>query len=56
MKNGGFDMQNPKMQITFTPTMLDKLKQMANESGNSISSVVRVALSEYIKKVEEVDK
>lgn len=45
-------MQNPKLQITFTPEMMKLLKQKADESGNSVAAIVRTALVEYLKKNE----
>lgn len=41
----------PKIQITFTPDMIEKLKKLSEESGNSIASVVRQAVTEYLRKV-----
>lgn len=40
----------PKIQITFTPDMLEQLKKMAESSGNSVASVVRQAVLDYFKK------
>lgn len=45
-------MQCPKRQITFTPDMLEALQRVANESGNGVSAIVRIAVAEYLKKVE----
>lgn len=43
----------PKIQITFTPEMLEQLKKLAEASGNSVASVVRQAVLEYLKKQGE---
>lgn len=40
----------PKIQITFTPDMLEQLRKMAKSSGNSIAAVVRQAVFDYLKK------
>lgn len=43
-------MQCPKMQITFTSEMLKALKKEAEKSGNSVSSIVRILVAEYLEK------
>jgi predicted DNA-binding ribbon-helix-helix protein len=30
--------------------MLDELKKISSESGNSVSSILRIAIAEYLKK------
>lgn len=41
----------PKIQITFTPDMIEKLKKLSEESGNSIASIVRQSVADYLRKV-----
>lgn len=38
------------MQITFTFEMLESLKKEAKKSGNSVSSIVRILVAEYLEK------
>lgn len=45
-------MQCPKMQITFTPDMLLKLKEQAKKSGNSVSSIIRMLVAEFLAEKE----
>ncbi len=44
-------MNCPKIQITFTPDMIETLKKIAESSGNSVASIVRQAVADYLKKV-----
>lgn len=41
-------MKCPKMQVTFTPEQLEKLKIIAQKSGNSVSSIIRTLVAEYL--------
>lgn len=43
-------MQCPKMQITLTPEMLQKLKDAAKKSGNSVSSIIRMLIADWLEK------
>lgn len=43
-------MRCPKAQITFTEEMLEKLKNLAEKSGNPVSAIVRIAVAEYLEK------
>lgn len=45
-------MENKKTQINVrvTPELYDKIKELAKRKENGISAIVRMALSEYIKK------
>lgn len=41
-------MKCPKIQVTLTPEMLEILKKMSEATGNSIASVIRTAVAEYV--------
>jgi len=43
-------LRSPKIQVTLTTEMLDELKKISSESGNSVSSILRIAIAEYLKK------
>ena len=42
-------MQCPKIQVTLTPDMLQKLKIISAESGNSVSSIIRTLVADYLR-------
>lgn len=44
-------MQCPKLQVTFTPEQLEKLKAIAQKTGNSVSSIIRTLVAEYLAEV-----
>lgn len=47
-------MQNPKTQITFTAEQMQKLKEIAKQNGNSVASIIRNLVAEYLRKMEGV--
>lgn len=47
-------MKCPKIQITLTPDMLQKLKSISQETGNSVSSIIRNLVADYLKQKEGV--
>lgn len=46
-------MGNPKLQITFTPEQMEMLKKETEKTGNSVASIVRNLVAEYLKKKEK---
>lgn len=48
-------MRGQKIQITFSPQIMQILKQISEETGNSIAAIVRTALIDYLKKTGNLD-
>jgi len=47
-------MKNPKIQVTLPQDMLNVLKDISKDSGNPVSSIIRLAIAEYVKKQNEM--